>query len=197
MSWRSIVSRGAALALAALWLPSCGGGPEVRPGDPFTGEILKISYYRVNPEPKTKRPEPTFRAVMSDAWRETLGESPRDLLTKAAPNKVFKGFAAHTVMARYIRELRNLGLDRLESQNADGWDPAQVYQRAVTPLDKDHPRIITVATDKVARSYSFHGQRTEELTRTFIACEKLVSAIMDGHTIMVKIENPRAVVPDR
>lgn len=197
MSWRNTGFRLAGAALAAVLLPSCGGGGNVRPDDGPAGEILKISYYRVNQEAKTKRPEPNFRAVMSETWRQVLGENPRDPLAKAAPNKVFKGFAGDPVMTKYILELRDRGLDRLRSHNADDCNPTQVYQQAMSPVDRDHPRIITLGTDKSAKSYSYHDQNTEELSRIFIDCEKRVSAIMDGHTIMVRIEPPRAVIPEK
>lgn len=194
MSSRSI---GSSLGLLLLvGLPGCGdGGTGVRPGESPDGEVLKISYYRVNPDPKTKRPDPTFRVVMSESWRQVLGEGPRDPLAKAAPNKVFKGFANDPVMARYVRELRSLGLDRLRSKNADDCNPADIHQRAMSPVDREHPRIMTVGTEKGARSYTFGEQLSEELSETFIKCEVLVSRIMDGHTLMVKIEQPRAVVP--
>jgi hypothetical protein len=189
MSLRSIASRLAAVWLAAAFIPSCGGTPGgVRTDDPAQEGPLKISYFRTNPEPKTKRPDPTYKVVMSESWKQILGESPRDPLSKAAPGKVFKGTAADVVVARYITRLKSLGLDQLKSQNADDANPVQIYQRAISPVERDHPRIITVGSDKAARSYSFQDQGTEEQARTFIACEKLVSAIMDGHVVLVTID---------
>ena len=189
MSSRSIVSRLAALGLAAALLPSCGGGgSSTRSDDPPQEGPLKICYFRTNLEPKTKRPEPTFKVVMSNSWQQILGESPRDPLTKAAPGKVFKGFAADVVVARYISRLRDVGLDQLDPQNADDANPVLIYQQATSPVERDHPRIITVGTDKAAKSYYFKGQLTEEKSRAFIACEKLVSAIMDGNVMLVTID---------
>ncbi len=55
-------------------------------------DILRIAYFRANPNVKTKKPEPTYRVVMSESWRERFGENPVDPLIMAAPGKVFKGF---------------------------------------------------------------------------------------------------------
>src|SRR5215831_2295254 len=108
MSWQSTVCRLTAVGVA-LALSSCGG-TEVRPEDVPGGDILKISYYRVNVEAKTRRPEPTYRVVLSDSWKVTLGENPRETLPAAAPNQVFKGFAKDTEVRRFIEKLRDLGL---------------------------------------------------------------------------------------
>lgn len=192
MSSRSIASRVLVLLGIAALSPACGSGGSGRTEEVPSEGPLKIAYYRTNPDPKTKRPEPTFKAVMSYSWRDMFGESPRDPLVKAAPNKVFKGFDADVVIARYVRDLKGRGLDQLQSRNADDASPATIYQQATAPLDRDHPRIITVGTDKSSKSYSFHDQKTEEQARTFINCEKLVSAIMDGHVMLVTIEKPRS-----
>jgi hypothetical protein len=196
MNLRSIASRLAVLGLAAALVSSCGGtSGSVRPEDPPGEGPLKISYFRTNPEPKTKRPEPTYKVVMSYSWQQVLGETPRDPLSKAAPGKVFKGSAADVVIARYISRLKGAGLDQLESHNADDANPVAIYQQAISPVERDHPRIITVGTDKSARSYSFKDQQTEEKSRAFIACEKLVSAIMDGHVVLVTIDKSGSDTP--
>jgi hypothetical protein len=199
MSWRSTAFRVLAIAGVASLAPGCGGTSGATRTDELPSEgPLKISYFRTNPEPKTKRPEPTFKVLMSNSWRDLFGESPRDPLTRAAPGKIFKGSDADIVVARYIRDLKSRGLDQLESDNADNANPVTVYQKATSPLDRDHPRIITIGTDKSARSYSFHSQKTEEQSRTFIACEKLVSAIMDGHVMLVTIDkNPPGAAPNK
>ena len=195
MSSRSIIFRLAALGTAAWVLPSCGGTSGSARSDETPQEgALKIAYFRSNPDPKTKRPEPTFKVLMSYSWQSVLGEGPRDPLIKAAPGKIFKGFAADVVVARYIARLKDLGLDRLQSRNPDDQNPSTVYQQALAPAERDHPRIITVGTDKAARSYFFQDQATEEQTRTFIACERLASAIMDGHVMLVTVEKAG---PDR
>ena len=194
MSTRSIAS-----SLGILLLAACGGGgggTAVRPDENLSGEVLKISYFRVNPEPKTKRPEPTYRVVMSEGWRQTMGEGPREPFAKAAPNKVFKGFANDPVMAKYIRELRGLGLDQLRFQNPDDANPTDLYQKAMGPRG-DLQRIITVGTDKSARSYYFTDQPGDELAKIFIKCEILASAIMDGHTLSVRVVTPRTGAPDK
>lgn len=189
MSSRSIAFRLLAVAALATPAPGCGGtSGSARPDDAPAEGPLKICYFRTNFEVKTKRPEPTLKVFMSSSWKDMFGESPRDPLTRAAPKKVFKGTDADIVLVRYIRQLRGLGLDSLKSANADDANWALIHQMATSSLDRDHPRIITVGTDKASRSYAFHEQKTEEQARTFIACEKLVSAIMDGHVMYVTID---------
>lgn len=194
MNTRSIAF---SLGLAA-FLAGCGdGGTAVRPsGEGPPGEVLKISYFRVNLEPKTKRPEPTYKVVMSESWRQVLGEGPREPFQKAAPNKVFKGFANDPVMAKYVRELRSLGLDKLRSQNPDDCNPNDLHQRALGPKG-DLARVITVGSDKNARSYHFTDQPNEDLAKLYIKCEMLVSQIMDGHTLSVRVVTPRTAIPDK
>src|SRR5438046_284205 len=110
MSWRSTAFKVLAIAGVAALAPGCGGtSGSTRPDEVPSEGPLKISYYRTNPEPKTKRPEPTFKVLMSNSWRDLFGESPRDPLTKAAPGKIFKGSGADIVVARYIRDLKGRG----------------------------------------------------------------------------------------
>ena len=77
----------------ALLLAGCGGTSTSRPDDPPEGEVapIKISYFRAYAEPRTQRLEPSYRAVMSHGWKDRLGESPRDVLVKAAPKKLYTG----------------------------------------------------------------------------------------------------------
>ena len=196
MSTRSIAY---SFGLAA-FLVGCGdGGTAVRPSEEGPpGEVLKISYFRVNLEPKTKRPEPTYRVVVSESWRQVMGESPREPFAKAAPNKVFRGSANDPKMAKYIRDLRGLGLDRLKARNPDDFNPTELHQKAMNPQSSDFTRVITVGTDKSAKSYYYPDQQTsKDLIEIFYKCELLVSAIMDGHTLSVRVVTPRTAVPDK
>lgn len=186
MSSRSIVSRLALLAAAGI-LPSCGGGNDVRVDEGPAGDILKISYYRVNPEPKTKRPEPTYRVVMSRSWQERLGDNPREPLPKAAPRQVYKGFPEDVVMHRYVDRLRGLGLDRLKSRNPDDVNPTALFQMAMDPTKGNLARVITVGTDKSAKCYFASDQAPGADSDVFIKCEMYVIQIMAGHTIKVEI----------
>ena len=198
MSMRSIASSLAALFLL-LALPGCGdGGTAVRSDDSATGDVLKISYFRVNPEPKTKKPEPTYRVVMSEGWRQAMGESPREPFAKAAPNKVFRGFANDPQMARYVRELKDLGIERLKPRNPDDFNPTELYQKAMNPQSTEFTRVITVGNDKAAKSYYYQDQQSsKELIEIFYKCEILTSRIMDGHTLSVRVVTPRTAVPEK
>jgi hypothetical protein len=173
--------------LAAGMLPSCGGSTDVRPEENPRGDILKISYYRVNPEPKTKRPEPTYRVLMSRSWQDQVGENPREPLPKAAPNQVYKGFEEDSVVRRYVEKLRSLGLDQLRPQNPDDVNPQALYAAAMNPSNPKPPRVLTVGTDKSAKCYFSTDQGEGSQSDIFIKCEMYVVGIMAGHTIKVQI----------
>lgn len=187
MNLRSIASRLAALGFAALLLPSCGGGSDVRNDESLAGDILKISYYRVNPEPKTKRPEPTYRVVLSKSWQDRIGDNPREPLAKAAPKQVYKGFPEDPVMRRYVDKLRSIGLDQLKSRSPDEVNPQALYQLAMDPTKGNAVRVITVGTDKAAKSYFAADQPSGNESDIFIKCEMYIVQIMAGHTIKLEI----------
>lgn len=187
MSLRSIVSKLAGLALAAGLLPSCGGSSDLRSDEDLSGEILKISYFRVNPEPKTKKPEPTYRVVLSKAWQDRFGDNPREPLPKAAPGQVYKGFPEDVVMRRYVDKLRGLGLDRLRPRSPDDVNPQALYQLAMDPAKGNLARVITVGTDKSAKSYFASDQGPGTESKIFLDCEMYIVQVMAGHTIKVQI----------
>jgi hypothetical protein len=173
--------------VAAGMLPSCGGSAEVRTEENPRGDLLKISYYRVNPEPKTKRPEPTYRVLMSRSWQDQLGENPREPFPKAAPNQVYKGFEEDAVVRRYVNKLRSLGLDQLHPRNPDEVNPQALYATAMNPANQKPPRVITVGTDKSAKSYFSTEQEEGTQSEIFIKCEMYVVSVMAGSTIKVQI----------
>src|SRR6185295_12224220 len=104
MSSRTIASRLSWIALLAALAPACSGGsggsavPTTSSEDPI---VIKISYFRALQEPKTRRLEPHFRVVMSDSWKDRMGESPREPLARAAPGKVYSGFQPDAQMVRW------------------------------------------------------------------------------------------------
>src|ERR1051325_11417935 len=111
MSSRSIAFGRIALpALLAGALLSCSEsrrGPE--PAKFEIGDILKISYFRGLPDGKTKKPEPIYRVIMSESWRDRVGESPREPLAKAAPGKLYVGFLSDAEVASYFQKLQEFG----------------------------------------------------------------------------------------
>src|SRR6185503_12582386 len=95
MSWKTTVLRLAAAAALALGIPACGGstgGTVAEPSSSDDPAILKLSYFRALPEPKTKKLEPNYRVVMSESWRDRMGDGPREPLAKAAPGKIYMGY---------------------------------------------------------------------------------------------------------
>ena len=105
------------LALAAA-LASCSGegGGVSRSAGPSSEDpaILKISYFRAFPDGKTNRLECFFRCVMSESWKDRMGDGPREPLAKAAPGRIYMGYVADVKMALYMKRLREFVIDDLK-----------------------------------------------------------------------------------
>src|SRR2546423_883363 len=123
MNLNTIVSR--ALCGAVVLLAACGGGGGggTGPGLPGEGAIVKMSYFRALPDPRTKKLEAVFRVVMSETWRDRMGDGPREPLAKAAPGKIYMGYVPDRDMARYVKKLKELGIDDLKSRPPEELKP--------------------------------------------------------------------------
>jgi hypothetical protein len=197
MSWRSTSSS----ALAALLLAGCApAGDSGAAEDPLNapeGTPLKISYFRAYPEPKTKKLEPTYKAVMSSTWRERIGESPRDPLEKAAPGQLYRGFLSDVELGKYHRLLQSYGIEKLRFQETDGLNPQLMNRLSLDPTKTSFTRVITIATDKKSRSYYYPDQQTSgdvELIKIFVKCEAFVLRIVE-YSIRVGVSTPNRVIP--
>jgi hypothetical protein len=179
MSWNTTVCKALAIAAAALAGSACGGpagsstvAEQSSPDDPF---IFKLSYFRALPEPKTKRLEPHYRVVMSESWRDRMGESPREPLAKAAPGRIYMGYIPDAHMMRYEKKLKELGIDDLKSRNPDDLNPEEFGRASVRPDDTNFIRVFTVGTEKGAKSYYYRDQQTSAATiDKFRECEKFI-----------------------
>ena len=80
MSSRTTASRILALAALAFSLASCASqkGDVSTAAGPEDPAILKISYFRAFPDGKSKRLENFFRCVMSESWKDRMGDGPRE-----------------------------------------------------------------------------------------------------------------------
>lgn len=170
--------------------PADGSFPEPE------GAILKVSYYRAYPEPRTKRLEPTYKVVMTDSWREKLGESPRDHLVKAAPGKLYIGFMGDANLRKYVGVLKEKGIERLQAVNTDSLPPAAELQRlALHPQRSEYTRIITIADENGSKSYAYPDQQfSAETIKIFLECEKWVLRIVE-HSIHVSVGATHRVFP--
>lgn len=186
----------------ALLLAGCGGTSTSRPDDPPEGEVapIKISYFRAYPEPRTQRLEPSYRAVMSQGWKDRLGESPREVLMKAAPKKVFTGFLSDAEMRKYVRLLRDYGLDSLLSRDTDSLNPQEFNRLALHPSETSFTRVFSVGTDKGSKSYYYKDQqRSKELIEKFVKCESFITRITE-YSMKVEVvvpEKDRVIPRDR
>src|SRR5579862_9557370 len=159
MNWRSIVSKIATLGVLVALDLGCGGETQQTVPDTFDGlAILKITYFRSLPEAKTRRPEPTFRAVMSESWRDRVANGPREPLAKAAPGRVYMGYISDSEMFRYVKRLRELGVDDLKARKPEDFDPDDFSRKASNPQETSFTRVFTVGDDKGARSYYYRDQ---------------------------------------
>jgi hypothetical protein len=166
--------RGAFLPLLAALLSACGGGSGPGPSsdDPI---ILKISYFRALPDPKTKRLEPNYRVVMSESWHDRMGEGPREPLAKAAPGRIYMGYVPDVRMAKYMSRLKEFGMDDLKSRNPDELKPDDFGRLAINPQETNFTRIFTVGNEKGAKSYYFRDQQTsKESIEKFVKCEAFI-----------------------
>jgi len=169
------------LALLAALHPGCGGegggsSAQLSPDNPEGIAILKITYFRALPEAKTKRPEPTFRAVMSESWRDRVADGPREPLAKAAPGKVYMGYVTDAEMVRYVKKLKEMGLDDLKASRPEDYDPDLFSRKSLNPSETSYTRVFTVGDEKGAKSYYYRDQQTAtDLIQKFVKCEAFVA----------------------
>ncbi len=177
MSWKTTVFRLAAAAVLALAVPGCGGSSgEVAESSSDDPAILKLSYFRALPEPKTKKLEPNFRVVMSESWRDRMGDGPREPLAKAAPGKIYMGYIPDAQMVRYVKKLKELGIDDLKSQPTESLNPDAFARLALNPQETSFTRVLTIGDEKGSRSYYYRDQQgSKEQIDKFYKCEIFIS----------------------
>ncbi len=180
MNWKPVV-----LSAALLW--GCGGGGSGTGGGAETpGEAIKISYFRSNFNPLSKKVEPTYRVVMSDTWKDTFGASPREPFPKAAAKRVYTGFLPDRDMRRYLDLLLGRKIESLTPSEPESYDPQKLREKALHAVESEYTRIITIGTDKRHRSYSFRDQQSSvKSITTFLECEKIASQIV-GFSLMIE-----------
>ena len=166
--------------MVALAVPACGGsttgGTVAEPSSPDDPAILKLSYFRALPEPKTKRLEPNFRVVMSESWRDRMGDGPREPLAKAAPGKIYMGYVPDVQMVRYVKKLKELGIEDLVAKPTESLNPEAFSRLALNPQETSFTRVLTIGDEKGSRSYYYRDQQTsKELIEKFVKCETFIS----------------------
>jgi hypothetical protein len=169
-----ILARLAVCSALAWGVAGCGGasGPEPSSDDPV---VLKLAYFRSLQEPKTKRLEPNYRAVMSESWKDRMGEGPKEPLARAAPGRIFLGSVPDLQMAKYLRRLREFGLEDLRPRRTEELKPEEFGRACVDPQKSSLIRIFTVGTEQGSRSYLYTDQQTSEDTiQKFIKCEAYI-----------------------
>ncbi|HEX7899373.1 MAG TPA: hypothetical protein VF950_16525 [Planctomycetota bacterium] len=169
------------------------------PETPVEGDVdpLKISYFRAYAEPKTQKLEPSYRAVMSYGWKDRLGESPRDVLVKAAPKKLYTGFLSDGEMRKYVKLLKDYGIDALIARDTETLNPQELNRLALHPQETSFTRVITIATDKGSKSYYFRDQqRSKELIEKFVKCESFITRVTEySMQVQVVVPEKERVIP--
>jgi hypothetical protein len=199
MSSRTIAFRLSALAMLALAVPGCGStsGSIAEQSSPDDPAVLKLSYFRALPEPKTKRLEPNFRVVMSESWRDRMGESPREPLAKAAPGKIYMGYVPDVQMVRYVKKLKELGIDDLTPLATETLDPETFSRKALNSNESTFTRVFTIGTDKGSKSYYYRDQQTSrDLIEKFVKCETFISRACE-YAIQVRTMSDPLPVPKK
>ena len=179
---------GRAVLLLLVAAAGCGGRSRGENLPPVS-DVLKIAIFRAYRDPRTKKPAPTYRAVMTDSWREQIGESPRDPFAKASPGNVYKGFLADRRVRRIYEELVDLGLHTLRASGPDDYAPQDLHDRAVHPTEGPLTRILVVGTDEWTRCFLRKDQilgGDEGPARIFADCERFVLKLVSSNTILVR-----------
>ncbi len=201
MSWRRTSCKnpqsqgGWAAGIGIALLASCGGGPsgpEVRPeGEP---RPFKLSHFRSYEDQRTKKLAPTYRVVMSNGWKDRMGEGPREPLMSAAPRAQYVGYADDEKMAYYFRTLQEYGVEKLEGRNPDTLKPQELAALSQHPTLHAFHRVFTLGTDRGAKSYYYmdhHVPGKERLLEIFLKCELYVVSVMQGHSVQTRVwSNP-------
>jgi|SRR6185436_1441582 len=179
MSLSTTVSRAAAvLALAVLSSCASGGGGGTDSGSGRLSDdpaILKISYFRAFPDGKSKRLECFFRCVMSESWKDRMGDGPREALAKAAPGRVYMGYVADGKMALYMKRLKEFGLDDLQPSRTEDFKPEEFSRLALNQTETSFTRVFTVGDEKGSRSYYYRKQQgSKDQIEKFVKCETYI-----------------------
>jgi len=196
MSWRSTVSKALVLSLLAVVHPGCGGGSGGSAAVPESEDglyILKITYFRPMPEQRTKRPLPTFRAVMSESWRDRVANGPREPLAKAAPKEIYLGYISDAEMFKFIKRLKEFGIDDLKSRKPEDFNPDEFNRLALNAQESAFTRVFTVGDDKGAKSYYFRDQQAfgqKELVEKFVKCEAFVARACENSIKVTATTDP-------
>ena len=158
-------------------LASCAGKTgDVSPGaGPEDPSILKISYFRAFPDGKSKRLECFFRCVMSESWKDRMGDGPREPLAKAAPGRVYMGYVADVKMALYMKRLREYGLDDLKPRRTEEFKPEEFGRLALNPQETSFTRVFTLGDEKGSRTYWYRDQQgSKDQIEKFVKCETYI-----------------------
>ncbi|MBI3857856.1 MAG: hypothetical protein HY293_19415 [Planctomycetes bacterium] len=180
MSFRNTASRVPVLAALACLLASCsgGGGGVSSSAGPSSDDplVLKISYFRALPDGRTKKLECHFRCVMSESWRDRMGDSPREPLAKGAPGRIYMGYVADPKMALYLKRLKEFGLNDLIPMKPEEIRPEDLARASLDPTKTSFIRVFTVGDEKGSKSYYYpHQQTSKDLIEKFVKCETYIS----------------------
>jgi hypothetical protein len=182
MNLQAIVSRiGLAAVLCGL-LSACAGeqsgGSVSSSAGPSSDDpvVLKISYFRAYPDGKTKQLECHFRCVISDSWKDRMGDSPRDPMARLAPKRVYTGYTPDVKMALYLSRLKEFGLDDLNPRpNPDDLKPEDYARRALNSQETTFTRVFTVGNEKGSKTYYYKDQQDrKDRIEKFVKCESYI-----------------------
>jgi hypothetical protein len=179
MSLRTTTLRIAAVAALGVALSACAGekGGVSSAAGPSSDDptILKISYFRAFPDGKSKRLECFFRCVMSESWKDRMGDGPREALAKAAPGRVYMGYVADVKMSLYLKKLKEFGLDDLQACRTEDLKPDEFSRLALNQTETSFTRVFTVGDEKGSRSYYYrHQQDRKDRIEKFVKCETYI-----------------------
>ncbi len=179
-----------------------GGGATDTSGDPYTSSEtvrpIKVTYLRFNFDKRLRKWTPEYRIMLSDGWRQKMGQSPREPFTRMYKSPFLADSIPDEILAQLVREMVRAGLNDLQDTSLDRIN-LQAYKRAeglpeTAQKEIASLRLINVETESMKKSVAF-GDNIDsvEQAQRFTKVEREVIKIANAYTVQITIESSPAV----
>ena len=181
-----------------------GGGATDTSGDPYasseTVRPIKVTYVRFNWDKRLRKWTPEYRIMLSDGWRQKMGQSPREPFTRMYKSPFLADSIPDELLARLVREMVRAGLNDLHDTSLDRIN-LEAYKRAERfgEDQRSHEeiaklRLINVETESMKKSVAFGDNLdSREQADRFVKVEREVIKIANAYTVQITIEASPAV----
>jgi hypothetical protein len=192
------------LVLLGLIAAGCagGGGASDTSGDPYTaGETvraIKVTYLKFSFDKRLRKWTPEYRIMLSDGWRQKMGQSPREPFTRMYKSPFLADSIPDEILAQLVREMTRAGLNDLHDTSLDRIN-LEAYKRAERLPESAQEeiaklRLINIETESMKKSITYGDNigSLEEAQR-FVKVEREVIKIAYAYTVQITIESAPAV----